>query len=104
MVNTEQEYVSIGYLDEEKMYCLTLNRHYAIIMRHIDRAVVQHTVDQINADYHALQQTNKQLQEQVRELETQVTTLTIVYIDKLTEIQKECEQLRKQVIMLKENN
>lgn len=51
-----------------------------------------------------LRKERDQLQEQVRELETQVTTLTIVYIDKLTEIQKECEQLRKQVIMLKENN
>ena len=51
-----------------------------------------------------LRKEREQLQEQVRELETQVTTLTIVYIDKLTEIQKECEQLRKQVIMLKENN
>ena len=61
---SKHEYVSIGYLEEEQMYCLTLNRHHAIIMRHVDRAVVQHTVDQINADYRALQLSCEQAIEQ----------------------------------------
>ena len=48
-----------------------------------------------------LRKERDQLREQVRELETQVTTLTIVYTDELTAIQKECEQLRKQVTNVK---
>ena len=44
-------YVSVGKLEPEGAYCLTLDTHNLIIMQHVSLDIVQHIADLINADF-----------------------------------------------------
>ena len=44
-------YVSVGKLEPEGAYCLTLDKHNLIIMQHPSLDIVQHLADLMNADF-----------------------------------------------------
>ena len=48
---TKPRYVSVGKLEPEGAYCLTLDKHSLIIMQHPSLDIVQHIADLINADF-----------------------------------------------------
>ena len=61
-------YVSVGKLEPEGAYCLTLDKHGVIIMQHVDEEIVQHIADLINADYDALNTERQRLEAELASL------------------------------------